>query len=314
MEHALLGSPMNLFKQRGEREVVVGNAGVVRILRCGAAVRDLKEGDVCLVFCVGDLDDYGYPRTILGFDSPGTMGVLAKRARFRHDQLIRLPEKSALSLRQWAAFSLRYITAYSNWISASQVWRTQMEDAFPHECHVVGWGGGVSFAQLELAHMHGCPATLISATEAHRTAINRRGVVAIERSSGSEGDERLIAQLLERTGGRGASIFIDNIGANFRLTMRALARQGVITTCGWRENMVFPISRAAECIARRTHVFTHYAPRKHGLEAVEFAEARGWAPDVAAQAFAWEDIDQLASAYINGAIDDYFPIFEVNKP
>lgn len=313
MEHALLGSPMNLFKQRGENEIVIGNAGVVRVLRWGEAVTDLKEGDVCLLFCVGDLDDYGFPRTILGFDSPGTMGVLAKRARFRHDQLIRLPQDSALSLRQWAAFSLRYITAYSNWKSASQVWRAQMEDAFPRECHVVGWGGGVSFAQLELALMDGCQATLISATETHRSAARRRGLNALERSAGPEGDERLFAQLLELTSGRGASIFIDNIGANFRLTLRALARQGVITTCGWRENMVFPLSRASECIARHTHVFTHYAPRRHGVEAVAFAEARGWAPEIADKTYAWEDIDKLATSYVSGEMQDYFPIFEINK-
>lgn len=314
MEHALLGSPMNLFKQRGEHEIVVGNAGVVRVLQPGDAVKDIKEGDVCLVFCIGELDDYGYPRSILGFDCPGTMGVMAKRARFRQDQLIRLPEETNISLRQWAAFSLRYITAYSNWWSAAQAWRVQMEDAYPEACHVVGWGGGVSFAQLKLARMHGCKATLISATETHRKSAQKHGLNAIERPSGPDGDEWLIEQLMEITGGRGVSIFIDNIGANFRLTLRALARQGVITTCGWRENMVFPIARAAECIARHTHVFTHYAPRKHGLEAVQWANATGWAPEVTETSFSWTDIDKLAFAYIGGEIQDYFPIFEINAP
>lgn len=313
MEHALQGSPMNLFKQRGETEIVIGNAGVVRVLQCGEDVDGLREGDVCLVFCIGDLDEYGYPRTILGFDSPGTMGVLAKRARFRQDQLIKLPEASNISLRQWAAFSLRYITAFSNWHSARRAWRTQMEDAYPHECHVVGWGGGVSIAQLELARIQGCQGTLISASETHRSTARQVGLNALSRSSEPGADERLFEQLMELTSGRGASIFIDNIGANFRLTLRALARQGVITTCGWRENMVFPVARAAECIARHTHVFTHYAPRKHGLEAVKFAATHEWAPQVSATSFAWQDIGKLADLYISGKIDDYFPIYEINK-
>lgn len=314
MEHALQGSPMNLFKQRGETEIVVGNAGVVRVLRCGEAVDGLQEGDVCLVFCIGDLDEYGYPRTILGFDSPGTMGVLAKRARFREDQLIKLPEDSGITLRQWAAFSLRYITAFSNWHSATRAWRAQMENAYPQECHVVGWGGGVSIAQLELARIEGCQGTLISASETHRSKARQLGLNALSRSTEPGGDETLLEQLMELTGGRGASIFIDNIGANFRLTLRALARQGVITTCGWRENMVFPVSRAAECIARHTHVFTHYAPRTHGLQAVEFATTHGWAPQVSAASFSWNDIGNLADLYIRGQIDDYFPIYEINRP
>ena len=312
MEHAIAGSPMDLCQQRGEPDVVLGNAGVVRVLRCGAEVSDIQPGQLCMVFCAGDLDGSGYPRTIMGFDCPGSMGVLAREAKFRRHQLIPLPADSRLSPRQWAAFSLRYVTAWSNWISSSRIWRVQMESSFPQQCDVVGWGGGVSFAQLDLARREGCRTTLITSTPRHAQSAAELGIAVVSRKQDGGDDTQLLHALLDRTEGRGVSIFIDNIGANFRLTLRALARQGVITTCGWREGMVFPLPRAAECIARHVHVFTHYAPVAHGQQAVAYAERTGWGPTVSAQVTPWEDIGRLAEAYAAGEVSDYFPTFAIN--
>jgi NADPH:quinone reductase-like Zn-dependent oxidoreductase len=312
MEHAITGSPMDLCRQRGEAAIVLGNAGVVRVLRCGDAVTHVLPGDLCMVFCAGELDESGHPRTIMGFDCPGSMGVLAHEAKYRAHQLIPLSENSRLAPRQWAAFSLRYVTAWSNWVSASQVWRVQMDDAFPHRCDVIGWGGGVSYAELDLARREGCQATLITANPTHEAAMGRLGVGVVHRDRSGGDDARILAALRERTQDRGVSIFIDNIGANFRLTLRSLARQGVVTTCGWREGMTFPLQRAAECIARHVHVFTHYAPPRHGAEAVAYAERTGWGPDVASTPTPWEDIGRLAEAYTAGEVSDYFPTFAIN--
>jgi NADPH:quinone reductase-like Zn-dependent oxidoreductase len=240
------------------------------------------------------------------------MGVLAREAKFRRHQLIPLPADSRLSPRQWAAFSLRYVTAWSNWISSSRIWRVQMESSFPQQCDVVGWGGGVSFAQLDLARREGCRTTLITSTPRHAQSAAELGIAVVSRKQDGGDDTQLLHALLDRTEGRGVSIFIDNIGANFRLTLRALARQGVITTCGWREGMVFPLPRAAECIARHVHVFTHYAPVAHGQQAVAYAERTGWGPTVSAQVTPWEDIGRLAEAYAAGEVSDYFPTFAIN--
>ena len=312
MEHAIAGSPIDLCRQRGETGIVLGNAGVVRALRCGDAVQHVRPGDLCMVFCAGELDPAGYPRNIMGFDCPGSMGVLAREAKFRSHQLIALPVRSRLSPRQWAAFSLRYVTAWSNWASASRVWRVQMDEAFPQRCDVAGWGGGVSFAELELAQREGCNATLITSHPLHAEAASRRGIGVVPRGRAGGDDARILDALRERTRDRGVSIFIDNIGANFRLTLRALARQGVVTTCGWREGMMFPLPRAAECIARHAHVFTHYAPLRHGAEAVAYAESAGWGPQVSDRATPWEDIGRLAEAYAAGEVADYFPTFAIN--
>lgn len=312
MEHALAGSPVDLCRQRGEAEIVLGNAGVVRVLRCGDAVAHVRPGQLCMVFCAGDLDTAGYPRTIMGFDDPGSMGVLAREAKFQAHQLIPLREDSRLSPRQWAAFSLRYVTAWSNWISASQTWRVQMEDAFPQHCDVAAWGGGVALAELDLAQRHGCNTSLITSSADHARSAQERGIGTVPRQPGGGDDAQILQALRQRTEGRGVAIFIDNIGANFRLTLRALARQGVVTTCGWREGMVFPLPRAAECIARHVHVFTHYAPTRHGAQAVAYAERTGWGPSVSDGVTPWEDIGRLAEAYAAGEVADYFPTFSIN--
>ena len=47
------------------KKVVIGNAGVVRVLKTGSNVSSLKAGDVCIVFCNGIWDEYGFPERIL---------------------------------------------------------------------------------------------------------------------------------------------------------------------------------------------------------------------------------------------------------
>lgn len=312
MGHALAGSPLDLCDRRGEDEIVLGNSGVVRVLRCGRDVQDLRAGDTCLVFCAGDLDPWGYSVTILGYDCPGTMGVLARQAKFKRRQLIPLPPGGNIDLLSWAAFSLRYISAFSNWKAASGAWRLQMDRAYPKACHVVAWGGGVALAELELAVLSGCQATLITSRDRYRQQASDAGIGTIARPSSNDGNASdLMARIMDRTGGEGASIFVDNIGANFRLTMRALARQGVITTCGWREGMTFPLARAVECMNRHIHVFTHCAHVDEATEAVAFAHETGWAPRITGQVWGWEAIGELAASYARGETDDYFPMFAI---
>jgi len=92
--------PIDICRFREEEKVVIGNAGVVRVLKTGSNVSDLKTGDLCLVFCNGVWDEYGFPERILGYDAPQTMGVLAKRMKLREKQLIKVPEGSRYSLQQ----------------------------------------------------------------------------------------------------------------------------------------------------------------------------------------------------------------------
>src|SRR5829696_7005661 len=81
MSHAIERQPVDICRQRGEEKIVLGNAGVVRVLKPGRRVTDFREGDLCLVFCNGVWDELGYPVKILAYDAPDTMGLLAKQMK-----------------------------------------------------------------------------------------------------------------------------------------------------------------------------------------------------------------------------------------
>ena len=60
MTHAVRRDPVDICAQRREERVVIGNAGVVRVIANGPAVTSVKEGDVCVFAPVGTTDRFGY--------------------------------------------------------------------------------------------------------------------------------------------------------------------------------------------------------------------------------------------------------------
>lgn len=334
MTHALERRPIDVCRFRSEERVVLGNAGVLRVLRAGRAVAGFKEGDLCMLFCNGIWDEHGYPDKILAYDAPGTMGVLAKRMKLHERQAIKIPAGSRLSPRQWAAFSLRYVTAWANWKHAHACWSLSGGRHTTEAPHVWGWGGGVSLAELALAKHFGCEAALCSSGDARLSLIERLGIEPIDRRRFPDlyfdesryeesadyrkayraSEEKFLAAVMEQTGGRGVAIFVDYIGAPvFRATLKALRRPGVITTAGWKLGMTTSSVRALECMHWHIHVYTHYARYEQGLEAIDFAEETGWGPPVEGdEVYGWDDIPLLAERYAAGALSTYFPLFEVN--
>ena len=317
MDHAIRRSPVNVCEMRGEDRVVLGNAGVVEILEAGNRVTTARPGDVCLLFCNGQWDEHGYPTHILGYDAPGTVGLLARELLLHQQQVIPVPRDAGVSLEQWAGFSLRYITAWANWQVAWRCFSAQMREVAPAEVVVLGWGGGVALAELTLARAMGCRATMVASTPARLALLDGLGLETIDRSrlDPDRFEEEFLEVVAERTGGKGVSIFIDNLGVYPRATLKALGRQGVITTSGWKHGTVFPVVRARECISRHIHVFTHYARRSEGLEAVGFALENHWVPPVDdAPVYRWDDVPRLAEDYAAGRIDSYFPLFSIHSP
>jgi hypothetical protein len=61
-----------------------------------------------------------------------------------------------------------------------------------------------------------------------------------------------------------------------------------------------------------THVHTHYATYRDGVESVRFAEDEGWLPAVDSQTYSFDEIPRLAQDYEAGKVSAYFPIFEIN--
>lgn len=331
MAHAISRWPVDICRQRGEERVVLGNAGVVRILRAGSAVENVKAGDLCVLISVDIWDAFGYPVKILAYDAPATMGVLAKQMKLHASQVFRIAENTRRSLQQWAAFPIRYATAWDNWKVAYGALRLQIEETGSEPPHVWAWGGGVALAELMLAKSYGCRTALIASDDKRLALCKSLGLTAIDRRQFPDlsfDEEKFQADLnyrkrymrseaifldlvKEHTQGAGVSIFIDNIGGPvFRATQKALARQGVITTCGWKEGSELQVNRASECINRHIHVYTHGSRNTH--EALHYAEAHDWMLPAADEVYQWENIPDLAQEYAAGKISSYFPIFKIN--
>ncbi len=334
--HAIQRNPIDVCEQRNEPFIVPGNACVAKVMQVGANVSLVKQGDICMGFGISKGDDYGYPVTVVGYDAPNVSGSLAKRLLMQQHQMIPLPANTKFSLKQWAAFSARYVSAWSNWKVAFSCWKSQMENANPAEHFVCGWGGGVSLAQLQLAKLQGFKTIMIASKQSRLNHIALQGILPLNRrafpnlnfqpgkyhkdpdfrEAYKKSEKIFLEQLYQVTQGKMIDIFIENIGQPvYRATIKALARQAVISTCGWKMGMEISYLRALECISRHIHVHTHYATHSDVVEAMAFAEKTGWIPDIAAEkVYLWEDIPALCDAYINEEIDSYFPVFEINKP
>lgn len=332
MGHAIERKPIDVPKARGEDYVVMGNAGVVEILKCGANVTTVKEGDKAILFCNGEWDQYGYPTKIFAYDAKGTIGMLAKQTKLHQKQVIPIPDCGPEKLRQWAGFSLRYPTAWSNWRLAYGTLRLLLDSRELPDPIVWGWGGGVTLAELDLARRAGCETVQISSDGARRAAAENLGIGVVDRSEFRDlyydprkfrkdedytqkylaAEKHFLSIVKEKTGGRGVNIFIDYVGEPvIRGTHKALAREGVIATAGWKDGMSLNFQRAIECIKRHQHIHTHYARYEEGIDSVRYAIANDWLPEVDTKNYTFEDVPKCSDDYQNGDFV-YYPIFEIN--
>ncbi|HYU71492.1 MAG TPA: hypothetical protein VEL31_02325, partial [Ktedonobacteraceae bacterium] len=101
MAHAVDREPVDICRQRREAKIVIGNSGVVRILRAGTSVKHLNAGDLGLFYPVGSTGPNGYMLKVAGYDAPGSCGLLAKQMKLCPDQILPLPVQTRYSLRQW---------------------------------------------------------------------------------------------------------------------------------------------------------------------------------------------------------------------
>ena len=131
-----------------------------------------------------------------------------------------------------------------------------------------------------------------------------------ERYKSSE--ERFLEIVDDLTKGLGVNIFLDYVGSPvLRATLKAMARQGILATAGWKDGMSTWLIRAIECIDRHQHIHTHYARYSVGVHAVHFAMANDWLPTVDPYVYEYDEIPKLAKDYDNGDFT-YFPVFKVN--
>lgn len=312
MDHALQRDPVDVCQLRDEPEVVLGNGGVVRVLEPDAH-SGLTAGQVCLLLSFGPIDHpLGYPRLAHAYDTPGSVGLLARTSKALPHQLLPLPVGlGSAELSRWAAFALRYVTAWGNWEMALGAYRLLVPEFLAGPAPwVLAWGGGVALAELQLAKAAGFQVGMFSSRPARCRALAAEGIVPLQRGR----DERAaLAAIRELTADQGAAIFVDLIGGEvWPLTLKALARPGVLTTAGWKAGMSLSYQRALTCMFWQHFVHTHYARPDQARAAVAYAQARNWLPPPADQIWAWEEIPALAAAYQQG-LDTYFPVYAVNS-
>lgn len=335
MDHALTRSPIDVCSSRGEDAVVLGNLGVVRVLgvNAGSGESAVREGDLCLLLPFGKLDRFGYAELAYAYDAPGTIGLLARRTKMDARLLLPVPDGTPYSLSQWATYG-RYFTAWDNWRKAYGCWRTQIADDDPANHLVFGWGGGVAFAELMLAKRAGFRVAMTAGSDERVAFLREHGITAVDRrrfpglaqptrreradrerhQRRRKSVEEFLHLVGELSDGHGVAVFVDNIGEPlYDVTLSALARQGVVTTCGWKAGMRLTHLRGAESIARHLHVHTHVwrLPDSAGIR--DFMETEGWmAPRGSGVVYDFDRIPDLADDYASGRIGSYFPMYHVN--
>ncbi|MGC0419782.1 zinc-binding alcohol dehydrogenase family protein [Embleya sp. AB8] len=335
IDHALARSPIDVCSSRGEDVVVLGNLGVVRVLKVNAGSRDVRvrEGDLCLLMPFGKLDRFDYAELAYAYDAPGTIGLLAKRTKLDARLLLPIPADTAYSLPQWASYG-RYFTAWDNWHKAYGCWRMQVPDDDPANHLVFGWGGGVAFAELMLAKRAGFRVAMTAGSDERVAFLRDNGITPVDRrrfpalslptrEERTDRDrhrrrrssvEQFLGLVDELSDGHGVAVFVDNIGEPlYDVTLTALAREGVVTTCGWKAGMRLSHLRGAESIARHIMVNTHVwrMPDSPGIR--DFQEAEGWiAPAGSDVIYDFDRVPELADDYANGRIGSYFPMYRVN--
>lgn len=330
-QHALTRTPVDICRQRGEPRVVLGNAGVVRILALGEGVSGLSPGQPAMMWGAARRDRYGYMTHAFAYDAPGTSGCMATRMVMLAENLMPLPAGTRHSLAQWAAFSVRYVTAWANWRVAYGTFRLLVDAEMLPDPHVWGWGGGTTFAELDLARRHGARAVMISGDPGRQATIEAAGITALDRRpfaaltaepagfpsaaahrAAAKAAERVfLAEVAARTGGEGVHIFVEYLGTPVVLaTLKALARPAVITTAGWKHGMATTNRRAIECIRHHQHIHTHYGTRADCVAAMAYGEAHGWMPEPDPPA-PFDAIPALARRFAEGRCG-FFPLFAVN--
>jgi NADPH:quinone reductase-like Zn-dependent oxidoreductase len=336
IDHALARSPIDVCSSRGEDTVVLGNLGVVRVLKVSAENKKaaVREGDLCLLLPFGKCDRYGYAELAYAYDAPHTIGLLARRSKMDARLLLPIPADTRYSLTQWATYG-RYFTAWDNWHKAYGCWRTQVADADPANHLVFGWGGGVAFAELLLAKRAGFRVAMTAGSDQRVNFLRRAGIHPVDRRRfpdlsisprQARADRNVydrhrasVADFLdvvrELSDGQGVSIFVDNIGEPlYEVTEKSLARAGVITTCGWKAGMRISHLRGAACINRHIHVNTHVWRIQESPEILSFQESTGWiAPEGSSVLYEFDQIPDLVDDYANGSIWSYFPLYRVNS-
>lgn len=170
------------------------------------------------VYCRAGQENRCIHFAILGEHISGTQ---AEYITIPARNLLALPEH--VSFEEAAAASLVFVTAWHSLITRGGIRAGET-------VLIVGAGGGVNTACIQIAKLAGCTVFVVGSTEEKLERARALGADAVVQRDVEGGWSRAIYQL---TAKRGVDVVVDNVGAaTFKDSMRAAARGGRILTVG----------------------------------------------------------------------------------
>ena len=202
-------------------------AGEVVSLGSATEAEGLETGDPVVInanlgcgiceFCLAGKDNMCRDWHLLGETVRGTY---AEYVALPLKQLYRLPRD--LDFHQAAAAALVYQTAWHSLVKRGGLQKGET-------VLVVGAGGGVNTASIQIAKFIGAPVVVIGSDTKTRDMAESLGAdILIDRSKEQEWSKTVYLA----TNKRGVDVVVDNVGTTFMQSLRALRKGGRLLTVG----------------------------------------------------------------------------------
>ena len=206
---------------------VVGSDGAGTVHEVGSAVREYRPGDRVMVnptvscgeclACGAGEESLCTRLRVLGEHCSGT---IAEYIVLPAGNLARVPE--GMPWPEAAAFTLATLTAWRMLVT-----RARLEAG--ETVLIVGIGGGVALAALQIALLRGARTIVTSGS---RTKLELARRIGAEFTLQHHEDD-VPAAVREITGGRGADVVVDNAGErSWQASLRSMRRGGRLVVCG----------------------------------------------------------------------------------
>ncbi len=209
---------------------ILGSDGAGVVAGVGAGVATFQPGDRVVIntnfgcgtceFCVAGQDNLCANWHLFGETVNGTNAELVA---VPERQLLRLP--ADFPFDQAAAAALVFQTAWHSLITRGQLRAGET-------VLILGAGGGVNTAAIQIAKFAGCLVYVVGSDEKKLALAQSLGAdVLIDRSKEDWGKK--VYQLTQQAGKRGVDVVVDNVGAATMMTsLRAARKGGRILTVG----------------------------------------------------------------------------------
>jgi NADPH:quinone reductase-like Zn-dependent oxidoreductase len=202
--------------------------GVEASLRAGGRAAEIQVGTRCAVNPGVNRYEDEYTRRGLDSVSPGYY-IIGEHAPGFHAEYSVVPAVNLLPLPEYVTFataaaaSLVYLTAWRMLIHRAGIRAGE-------SVLILGAGGGVSSAAVQIAKFAGCHVYATTSSQAKMQKVRELGADVVLNYRDDPEWSRSIYTL---TGKRGVDVVVDNVGqATWRDSLRAVARGGRIVTVG----------------------------------------------------------------------------------